>query len=156
MQDRNAINGMAAATFIMIEEMYKGLAPFILLGVVLIAVDCRFGIAAAKVRGEEIRLSRLIRRSINKLVDYICWVVLAGLFGLEFGTLLGIPVLSALLLLIIYGIELTSVFDNYFKARDINKRVNIFKLIRPDVDSVIEDIKAGKEESENPSINGQK
>lgn len=128
---------------------YSNLIPFILLAIVLIIVDSRFGIAAARKRGETIRTSRKWRRAINKLVDYVCWVTLVGLFGQTFGTILGIPVLSGLLLLIVYGIEISSCFNNYFEYKNIKKKVNIFKLFnRSDVENCIEDVEDTKKEGE--------
>lgn len=146
-QERNIINGATAAMVAPLLDFYNNLLPFLLLAIVLIVVDSRFGIAAARKRGETIRTSRKWRRSINKLVDYICWVTLAGMFGQTFGEILGIPILSALLLLIVYGIEISSCFNNYFEAKGIKKKINIFKLFnRPEVENCIEDIPDTKEE----------
>lgn len=146
-QERNIINGATAAMVAPLLDFYNNLLPFLLLAIVLIVVDSRFGIAAARKRGETIRTSRKWRRAINKLVDYICWVTLAGMFGQTFGEILGIPILSALLLLIVYGIEISSCFNNYFEAKGIKKKINIFKLFnRPEVESCIEDIPDTKEE----------
>lgn len=141
MQERNIINGTTAAMVAPLLEFYNRLIPFLLLAIVLIIVDSRFGVAAARKRGEPIRMSRKWRRAINKLVDYICWVTLAGMFGEAFGEILGIPILSALILLIVYGIEISSCFNNYFEAKGIKKKVNIFKLFnRPEVENCIEDV----------------
>ncbi len=130
-------------------DFYNNLIPFILLAIVLIIVDSRFGIAAARKRGETIRTSRKWRRAINKLVDYVCWVTLVGLFGQTFGTILGIPVLSGLLLIIVYGVEISSCFNNYFEYKGIKKKVNIFKLFnRSDVENCIEDVEDTKKEGE--------
>lgn len=152
MQERNIINGTTTALVSPLLDFYENLIPFFLLAIVLIFVDSRFGVAAAKKRGEQIRPSRKWRRAINKLVDYICWVTLAGLFGQMFGTVLGIPILSVLLLLIVYGIEISSCFNNYFEVKGINKKVNIFKLFnRPEIENCIEDIpdkKKGENENE--------
>ena len=82
----------------------------------------------------------MMRRAINKLVDYICWITLAGVVGNAFGTILGIPILSALILLVVYGIELTSCFNNYFEFKGINKQINIWKLFgKKELDGVFED-----------------
>lgn len=141
MQERNIINGTTTAVVAPLVDFYNSLIPFLLLAVVLIVVDSRFGVAAARKRGEPIRTSRKWRRAINKLVDYICWVTLAGVFGEAFGEILGIPILSALILLIVYGIEISSCFNNYFEAKGIKKKVNIFKLFnRPEVENCIEDV----------------
>lgn len=149
MQGRNIINGATTAMVAPLLDFYNNLIPFILLAIVLIIVDSRFGIAAARKRGETIRTSRKWRRAINKLVDYVCWVTLVGLFGQTFGTILGIPVLSGLLLLIVYGIEISSCFNNYFEYKNIKKKVNIFKLFnRSDVENCIEDVEDTKKEGE--------
>lgn len=141
LQERNIINGATAAMVAPLLDFYQKLVPFLLLAIALIIVDCRFGIAAARKRGEKIRPSRKWRRSINKLVDYVCWVTLAGLFGNAYGEILGIPILSALFLLIVYGVEISSCFNNYFESKGIKKRINIFKLFnRPEVEKCIEDI----------------
>lgn len=146
MQERNIINGTTTTMVASLLDFYQNLIPFILLAIVLIIVDSRFGCAASRRRGETIRLSRKWRRAINKLVDYVCWVTLAGLFGQTFGTVLGIPILSALLLLVVYGIELSSCYNNYLESRGINKKVNIFKLFnRSDVENCIEDVEEKKE-----------
>lgn len=141
LQERNIINGTTVAMVVPLLEFYNKLTPFLLLAIVLIVVDSRFGIAAARKRGETIRTSRKWRRAINKLVDYVCWITLAGLFGQAYGEILGIPILSALFLLIVYGVEISSCFNNYFEYKGIKKRINIFKLFnRPEVENCIEDI----------------
>lgn len=109
-------------------DFYTALLPYLILAIVLIIFDLRWGLAAARERKETIRVSRAWRRTINKIVDYICWVTLAGLFGQAFGKILGIPVLAAVMMLVIYGIELNSCFSNYFAARGMKWRVNIFKF----------------------------
>jgi hypothetical protein len=130
MQERNIIGGVTATVITPLIDFYTHLVPFILLAVVLIACDLRFGVARAKHAGEAVRMSRAVRRTLNKLVDYICWVTLAGLFGSTFGEVFGIPLLSAVLLLIIYGIEMNSCYNNYFEARGIKKKFNVFKLFK--------------------------
>lgn len=149
-QERNIINGTTAAMVAPLLEFYNRLIPFIILAIILIVVDSRFGVAAARKRNEPIRASRKWRRAINKLVDYICWVTLAGMFSETFGEILGIPILSALLLLVVYGIEISSCFNNYFEAKGIRKKVNIFKLFnRPEVENCIEDIPDKEKEVNN-------
>ena len=39
------------------------------------------------------------------------------------------PVLSAIIILVVYAIELSSCFNNYFEARGIKFRVNVLRLL---------------------------
>lgn len=130
---------------------YENLMPYILLAIALIIVDSRFGVKASRKRGETIRPSRKWRRAINKLVDYVCWVTLAGVFGQAYGSVLDIPALAALMLLVVYGIELTSIFNNYFEYKGMRMKIDVFKLLRrPDIEQCIEDVGDDKtKENEN-------
>lgn len=149
MQDRNIINGVMASAIMPLLTFYENLMPYIGLAIILIIVDSRFGIAAARKRGETIRPSRKWRRAINKLVDYVCWVTLAGVFGQAYGSVLDIPTLAALMLLVVYGIELTSIFNNYFEYKGLHKKINMYKLLRrPDIEAAIEDT-AGEKQAES-------
>ena len=128
MQERNVIGASTAAVISPLVDFYLNLAPFLMLALVLIIVDSRFGVLAAKKRGETIRASRKWRRAINKLVDYICWITLAGMIGRTFGESFHIPIMSTVVLLIVYGIELSSIVNNYFEYKGIKKVFNIWKL----------------------------
>lgn len=122
-------------------EFYDTLTPWLLFGAALILSDLRFGIKKAAKRGEEIRGSTAWRRTINKTMDYLCWVTLAGLCGRSVGVIFGIPIVSMALLLIVYGIEISSCLNNYFEYKGIKKRFNFFKLIgRKEIDDALEDI----------------
>ena len=128
MQDRNVIAGSTAAVISPLVDFYSKLLPFLILAVVLIIIDSRFGIQASRKRDEAIRASRAVRRAINKLVDYICWVTLAGMIGQTFGTAFHIPLLSIIVLCIVYSVELTSIFNNYFFYKGIKKKFNGWKF----------------------------
>lgn len=128
MQDRNVIAGATAAVISPLVDFYSKLSPFLILAIALIIIDSRFGIQASRKRGEAIRASRAVRRAINKLVDYICWVTLAGMIGQTFGTAFHIPLLSIIVLCIVYSIELTSIFNNYFFYMGIKKKFNGWKF----------------------------
>lgn len=147
MQERNIISSATSMGLLTtFWEFYRPLLPFLILAVVLVLVDLNFGIAAAKRRKrnaikakqayEPVRFSRAGRRTLNKITDYVCWVTLAGLFGHAFGNILGIPALAAIILLVIYVLELSSVFSNFFEARGINKRVNLWKFFSKKLDII--------------------
>lgn len=128
MQERNIIGSATTVALTPFIDFYQALVPYIILAIVLIIADSRFGIEAAQKRGEVIRQSRKWRRAINKLVDYICWISLAGVFSNAYSNILGIPALSGVVLLIVYAIEITSCFNNYFEFKGIKMRLSFNAL----------------------------
>ena len=135
-------------------EGWKQMLWFLILAIILILGDLRFGIAAAKKRGERIRQSRVVRRSINKLVDYICWLSIATVVGINFGTVFDIPLLSVIIMAVVCIIEMSSIIDNYLEYKGIKKKVNLIKLIahifrRPEVEDVLESTEQNEEKQEN-------
>lgn len=130
MQDRNIISATTSMALMPFIDFYQKLTPFIILAIVLIIADSRFGVEAAQKRGEVIRQSRKWRRAINKLVDYICWISLAGVFSNAYSDVLGIPMLSGIVLLIVYAIEIVSCFNNYFEFKGINIRLSFNALFQ--------------------------
>ncbi len=126
-QERNVISGVTATLLSGFYQFVEPLRWLLILGVVLILADLRFGIRASRVRGDYIRASRAVRRTINKAVDYICWVLLAGSLGATFGESVGVKILPILVMLVIYGVEINSCFSNYFESKGADLKVDIFK-----------------------------
>lgn len=120
--------------------------PFVIPCLILIVVDLIFGISASKRRGEEVRTSRAIRRTMDKLVSYTCWVVLASTLAVAFD----FPILSKIILGIVMGVEMLSVIANYFTMR--GKKITglwetVMKVVGKKIDTDLSDIKI--EEDEN-------
>lgn len=132
-----------------IAGFYAHLAPWLLLGAVLVLVDLRFGILAARTRGETIRSSRAVRRTVNKMMDYLCWVTVAELASRTFGVTIGVPVVSMGTLFVIYAIEFNSCMNNYFEYKGIKGKFDIWRLIRRrNVSEMIDDATGEAGESE--------
>lgn len=143
MHERNIIGAFTASVLSPFIEGWQQMLWFLILSIILILGDLRFGIAAAKKRGEKIRPSRAMRRSINKLVDYICWLSIATVVGINFGTVFDVPMLSVIIMAIVCIIELSSIIDNYLEYKGIKQKVNLIKLIahifrRPEIEEVLE------------------
>lgn len=155
MQERNVIGSVTTVALTPFIDFYQSLVPYIILAIVLIIADSRFGIEAAQKRGEVIRQSRKWRRAINKLVDYICWISLAGVFSNAYSDILSIPTLSGIVLLIVYAIEITSCFNNYFEFKGIKMRISFnaifnewFKKISKSEADIVEQPKTDKDGNE--------
>lgn len=129
MQERNVLSGALAAVFSPFVSGWESIIAWLIVAAVLVFVDLRFGIRAAKRRGERVRVSRAARRTINKLVDYICWISVAWVLGGSFGKVFDIPLLAAVIMLVVYAVEVSSIFDNFFEARGINKKFNALKFL---------------------------
>lgn len=158
MQERNIIGGVTASVLSPFIEGWQQMLWFLILAIILILGDLRFGIAAAKKRGERIRPSRAVRRSINKLVDYICWLSIATVVGINFGTVFDIPLLSVIIMAVVCIIELSSIIDNYLEYKGIKKKVNFIKLIahifrRPEVEDVLESTEKTEQNQEDHEQN---
>lgn len=113
-----------------IVDFYSHLGWWLLLASGLILLDLRFGIKAARVRGEEIRFSRAWRRTINKSVDYLGWVTVAEMLSRTFGVTLGEPLVSKGVLFVVYLIELSSCLNNYFEYKRLPWRIEPYKWIK--------------------------
>ena len=89
-----------------IVDFYAHLSGWLPLAGGLLLLDLRFGIKAARVRGEKIRFSR------------------------TFGVNLGKPVVSIGVLMIVYAIELTSCLNNYFEYKGLPWRFEPWEWIK--------------------------
>lgn len=150
MTERNVSGGVTAVFLTELLEFLYPLRWVGILALIIILADLRFGTLASKQRGEVVRFSRAIRRTGNKIVDYICWLLLASAFGLVFGEPFGFATLREIILFVIFGAELQSCFTNYFAYRGLNIKVDIFKFFKAKADIIeIEEEPNKKKNNEN-------
>lgn len=116
------------------------------LALVLTLSDLKFGIAASQFRKDPIKRSRAIRRTMDKITSYIIWVIMAYSFGQAFGKPFGIDLLPLIILLVIYGVELESIYVNYFAARGKHVKVNFLKFFGKKTDII--EMEEDKDEKE--------
>lgn len=124
------------AFLIELKEFFFWSKWLLFLALILTIADLRFGVIAAKYRGEVIRKSRALKRTMNKICSYIVWVVVAYAFGKAFGTPFEIELLPLIMLLIIYGVEAESIYSNYFEAKGIKAKINFLKFFRKKTDII--------------------
>ena len=117
-----------SATAILTSIFYQALADSIIwlvAAAVIIVCDLYFGCEAARQRGERIRASRAVRRTVNKACEYLCWVMLGITISIGFSA----EWLKYLIFALIYGNELSSCLSNYFEAKGKRITFNIFSML---------------------------
>lgn len=129
MEDKTMIATVTSTMFTAFLDGYQFLAEWLGIAIVFIIVDLRFGILAAKKRGEKIRGSRAVRRSVQKLMDYICWSLVSYFINLRFGLTLKVESLPIIIMFVIYALEFCSIINNYLEYKGINKRIDLSRLL---------------------------
>ena len=102
--------GVSTAAILFLKTSLMDMIPYLIVAAVLIAVDLYFGIKAAKKRGETIRFSSAIRRTVGKMFEYVCWVMLSASLAIAFD----FKAIEWIVLGIVMGNELMSIAGNYF------------------------------------------
>ena len=103
----------------------------ILLALVLIIADFWFGISASKLQGIEIRKSRAGRRTLNKVIDYLCYIVLGAVIGKAIGEPYGLnPItVSITIMILCYCFEIDSIYNHICVLHGVQKRYSIWSII---------------------------
>lgn len=103
----------------------------ILLAIILILSDLWFGISASRVQGIVIRKSRAGRRTLNKLVDYICYILLGAVLGKAIGEPYGMnPIMVSITVMVIcYCFEVDSIYGHICEIHGIKKRYSIWRIL---------------------------
>nr|UVX40006.1 MAG: holin family protein [Bacteriophage sp.] len=103
----------------------------ILLAIILILSDLWFGISASRVQDIVIRKSRAGRRTLNKLVDYICYILLGAVIGKAIGEPYGVdPIeVSITIIILCYCFEIDSIYGHICEIHGIKKQYSIWKII---------------------------
>lgn len=103
----------------------------ILLAIILILSDLWFGTSASRVQGIAIRKSRAGRRTLNKLVDYICYILLGAVIGKAIGEPYGVDpiVVSITVMVICYCFEVDSIYGHICEIHGIKKRYSIWRIL---------------------------
>jgi len=110
------LQGSVSATAIaFLQAAVLRMIPYAIPSVVLIFLDLVYGVKAAIHRGEKVRLSTAVSRTITKAFTYICWIVLASTIALSFQVVW----LEWVILGAVYANELVSVVGNYFETKGL-------------------------------------
>lgn len=103
----------------------------ILLAFVLILSDFWFGISVSRMQGIEVRKSRAGRRTLNKVIDYLCYVLLGAVIGKAIGDPYGLnPItVSITIMILCYCFEIDSIYNHICELHGVKKRYSIWAIL---------------------------
>lgn len=106
---------IATTVVVFLQNAVLRMIPYSVPAVFLILLDLYYGCRAAKFRGEKVRLSTAVRRTMTKLFSYVCWIILASTLSLSFQH----DWLEWSVLGLVYANELASIIGNYLETKGI-------------------------------------
>ena len=103
----------------------------ILLALVLILSDFWFGISVSRMQGIEVRKSKAGRRTLNKVIDYLCYVLLGAVIGKAIGDPYGLnPItVSITIMILCYCFEIDSIYNHICELHGVKKRYSIWAIL---------------------------
>lgn len=133
-----AQGGVASVFIAFYHNSLQIMVPYVIVVFAVVVLDLIQGIKASIKRGEEIRVSRAIRRTVSKLFEYICWVVLATTLSLAVNW----SALQYIILCIPLITEMISIVDNYLfsKGKKITG-LNFWKIFGSKLGVDLDDVK---------------
>jgi hypothetical protein len=104
---------------------------FILAAFALILADLWFGIQVSRKKGLEIRRSSAGRRTFNKFIDYILYIVLGTTLAMAIAQPWDINPLyiSSGILILCYTFEIDSIYSHICFLHGAKKEISIFKVL---------------------------
>lgn len=116
--------------FIEVGDILFELRWWILAAFGLILADLWFGIRASRKKGLEIRRSSAGRRTFNKFIDYILYILLGTTLAMSIGQPWEIqPIhIASCILALCYSFEIDSIYSHVCFLHGAKKKVSIFKV----------------------------
>lgn len=123
----------------------REILPWLALCIPFIVLDLMYGIRAARHRGDKVRISTAIRRSVDKLVSYVMWVAAAVMLA----QLFEVRWLEKAVLGLVYGNELISIIGNHLETKGVELSISDLwrLLVRKGAGKVGVDISAEEAEA---------
>jgi len=130
----------------------------VLLSITLIIADFWYGMSEARMKKEKVRWSKAWRRTANKVVDYICLVMVAGILGVAIGEPLGVGhvQVAAVVMLLCCISELNSIYGHICALHGMKQRLDLWKLltglVKAKSEAVGEAIEGAEIERKKPEV----
>lgn len=114
--------GFAALASAFVQESLSHMIPWLIVTCAVIVCDLCFGIRKSLCMGEDIRISKAIRRTMGKMVTYFSFVCMVCMMSVAAGTDYGIDKWTCLL---VCFIEFCSILSNILKPKGYNLNVKV-------------------------------
>lgn len=103
-----AEGSVATIIAVVAHNTFYAMLPYMIVCLCIIILDLYYGVRAARKRHEEIRVSRAIRRTLAKIFEYLCWLLIGAGLAVAFNA----PWLDKTIVGAVLGIECISMFSN--------------------------------------------
>ncbi len=107
--------GITATAIIFFRDAITNMMPWLIVSLPLIFLDLNFGVKAARHRQEKVRVSKAIRGTFGKIVEYFAWVCFSATASLAFE----LKWVEWAVLGLVYANELASIIGNYLETKGI-------------------------------------
>lgn len=128
----NALASGTATGLSFVSSLCAFLQPirYIIIGLVLlIFIDLYFGLRESRRRKRPIRRSRAFRRTTNKILDYFCFILLAGFVQqLMSEAKIQYPLFSVVVIFVVGIFEIESIINHWLFLHD-RKKVNFKRFL---------------------------
>ena len=119
-------SGFAALATAFVQESLSHMIPWLIVTCAVIVCDLCFGLRKSLCLGEEIRISKAIRRTMGKMVTYFSFVCMVCMMSVAAGTDYGIEKWSCLL---VCFIEFCSILSNILKPKGYSLNVKMLASV---------------------------
>lgn len=136
---------VSTALVALLQNAALRMIPYAVPGLMLLLLDLIMGCRAAAARGEKVRASTAIRRTMTKLFTYVCFIILSTSLAIAFGK----DFLEWGTLALVYTNEFLSVVGNYLETKGYQLSVVdvykwVIKLFAKKVGGELSDDEAGQ------------
>lgn len=95
---------------------YIAVLPWLIPCVPLIFLVCKYGRINAVVKGEEVTWCKTIKMAINKVINYVCWIMISCTLSIAFDC----KAITYCIMALVYGIELMKCILRYVQSQGYN------------------------------------
>ena len=107
--------GITLTAIAFLQHTLSNMVPYAIVAIPLIVLDLTWGVRAARCRQERVTFSKAFRKTMGKVFDYVCWILIASGLAIAFEKrwiewgILGAVIFN----------EIISIIGNYLETKGI-------------------------------------